>query len=36
MSKSNRAVAWSVRWTIASVFVVLIALPAVVALSVGI
>jgi cytochrome b561 len=33
MSKSNRAIAWSVRWTIASVFAFLIVLPAIVALS---
>jgi hypothetical protein len=34
MSKTNRAIAWSVRWSIAGVFAVLIVLPAIVALGV--
>ena len=36
MSKTNRAILWSVRWTIATVFAFLIVLPAVVAISVAI
>jgi hypothetical protein len=36
MSKTNRAILWSVRWTIAGVFAFLIVLPAVVAISVAI
>jgi|WetSurMetagenome_2_1015567.scaffolds.fasta_scaffold1815001_1 hypothetical protein len=34
MSKTNRAILWGVRWTIAGVFAFLIVLPAIVALSV--
>lgn len=34
MSKANRAIAWSVRWTIASVFAFLIVLPVVITLGV--
>ena len=36
MSKSNRAIAWSVRWSIAGLFVFLIVLPAIVAFGVAI
>jgi hypothetical protein len=34
MSKTNRAILWSVRWTIAGVFAFLIVLPAIFALGV--
>jgi hypothetical protein len=34
MSKANRAILWSVRWTIAGVFAFLIVLPAIMALGV--
>lgn len=34
MSKTNRAILWSVRWTIAGVFAFLIVLPAIMALGV--
>ena len=34
MSKTNRAIAWSVRWSIAGLFAFLIVLPAIVALGV--
>jgi hypothetical protein len=34
MSKTNRAILWSVRWSIAGVFAFLIVLPAIVALGV--
>lgn len=33
MSKTNRVIAWSVRWSIAGLFAFLIVLPAIVALS---